>query len=104
MFDPPPALFSTMNGCPSISASFTAMRRATMSFGPPGAYGTTILTGLDGYLSAACTAGWAKAATQAAAMARERKVKFMACLQDVFEENGGVRSCTKGLRDRAGAA
>src|SRR5690349_17466291 len=52
MLPPAPGRFSTMTGCPSDFASGSASARATTSGWPPGAKGTTILTGRDGCQSA----------------------------------------------------
>jgi len=48
MLPPAPGRFSTRNGCRHASVSFCATSRAMMSFGPPGANGTMIRTGLEG--------------------------------------------------------
>ncbi|HKB63580.1 MAG TPA: hypothetical protein VKD03_11975 [Burkholderiales bacterium] len=48
MLPPAPERFSTTTGCPQVSVSFSAIRRTMMSFGPPGANGTMIRTGLEG--------------------------------------------------------
>src|SRR5687767_122837 len=53
MFPAAPVLFSTRNGWPNLWRSSSASRRATMSVAPPGANGTTIVTGLFGQSSAA---------------------------------------------------
>src|SRR6516162_4684882 len=55
MLPPAPTLFSTTNCCPSRSAIFAPMTRATVSVGPPAEKETTMRTGLDGYLSSAFT-------------------------------------------------
>src|SRR5512135_575098 len=49
---PAPGLFSTITCAPSVSVSRCAMNRAMKSEPPPGANGTTILTGLAGYCCA----------------------------------------------------
>ena len=49
MLPPAPVLLSTMNGWSVRSDSFWATTRATISFEPPGGYGTTILTAWLGY-------------------------------------------------------
>src|SRR5690606_6644113 len=61
-----PGLFSTMTGCPRDWVSFSATRRARMSVEPPGAQGTTILTGFSGQ------APWAASAKSDAATAIQR--------------------------------
>src|SRR5437899_3960831 len=48
MLPPAPGRFSTRNGCSQVSVSFWATRRTMMSFGPPGANGTTMRTGREG--------------------------------------------------------
>ena len=45
---PAPGRFSTRNGCPSVSPSFAATRRAQVSARPLVAFGTMIWTGLPG--------------------------------------------------------
>ncbi len=42
---PPPGLFSTMTGWPSLAPSFSASTRLMMSAAPPGENGTTMRTG-----------------------------------------------------------
>src|SRR5881394_3460042 len=49
----PAGRFSTTKPCPRRSLSFTARMRPTTSVPPPGAKGTTTLTGRDGQLSCA---------------------------------------------------
>jgi hypothetical protein len=51
----PPGLFSTCTGAPSASLIRSAISRVSTSVLPPGANGTTIVTGRDG------KAGWAAA-------------------------------------------
>src|SRR5262245_31239372 len=46
---PTPAMFSIRTGCPRAVLSPGAMRRATRSVEPPGAYGTTIVSGRLGH-------------------------------------------------------
>src|SRR5262245_12758865 len=46
-----PGLFSTTKGWPRFWRICSATTREMMSVAPPGAYGTTIFTGLEGYLS-----------------------------------------------------
>src|SRR5258706_16436628 len=48
MVPPPPPLFSTSTGWPSVSLIRLPTRRATMSVVPPGGNGTSTRTGLDG--------------------------------------------------------
>ena len=48
-----PGLFSTTNDWPRLCRICSATMRVTMSVAPPGPYGTTIFTGLTGYLSCA---------------------------------------------------
>ena len=48
MLPPAPGLFSMMNCWPSESDSFWASNRASTSVVPPGAKGTTTLTGFEG--------------------------------------------------------
>src|SRR3954468_7940731 len=50
MTPPAPSLFSTTTGCPIASWIFGATSRAEESVTPPGAYGTTIRTGLTGHV------------------------------------------------------
>ena len=50
-----PGLFSTTAGCPRYSWNFEPIARPTVSEGPPGTNGMTILIGLVGY-ACACTA------------------------------------------------
>jgi hypothetical protein len=45
---PAPATFSTTTGCPSVRAIGPAIRRATVSVGPPAANGTIIVIGREG--------------------------------------------------------
>src|SRR5574341_754003 len=63
MVPPPPARLSTTTVCPKASLSFCPMLRAMMSVPPPGANGTTSLTGRTGYF---CCASIAPAATSSA--------------------------------------
>jgi hypothetical protein len=44
----PPVRFSTTVGCPNAGPTACATMRATVSVLPPGANGTTKVTGLDG--------------------------------------------------------
>ncbi len=44
----PPVRFSTVNGCPSLSVSHCAIRRAARSVVPPAAVATMMRTGRDG--------------------------------------------------------
>src|SRR5262245_33620755 len=53
MLPPAPPRFSTMNCWPRLSVSFCASGRAIVSLPPPGGYGTTMRTGLAGYVCAA---------------------------------------------------
>ena len=48
-----PGLLSTTNCWPRICRICSPNRREVMSVAPPGAYGTTIFTGFEGYLSCA---------------------------------------------------
>src|SRR6185436_9932966 len=70
MFPEAPALFSTTTGCPIERESLSATVRARMSVEPPGAHGTTSLTGLSG--QAACA--WRATKSSAAARARDRLI------------------------------
>src|SRR3989442_13373411 len=64
----PPALFSITTGCWSAADIFGERRRATKSADPPGAKGTTILTGRRGKATCANSAvGAASEATPPAA-------------------------------------
>src|SRR5688572_23790233 len=73
MFPAAPVLFSTRNGWPNLWRSSSASRRATMSVAPPGANGTTIVTGLFGQSSAArATAG--STSDAAASVVKRRRV------------------------------
>src|SRR5689334_16643292 len=51
MLPPAPARFSITTGWPSELERRSPTRRAKMSVEPPGANGTTMRTGLDGYRS-----------------------------------------------------
>src|SRR2546421_10701425 len=66
MLPPAPGLFSTTTGWPSACCSLGAIKRAERSTGPPGAYGTTRWTGLDGQ---SCAPQWNAAARRTAASA-----------------------------------
>src|SRR5215213_5554480 len=48
-----PGLFSTTNCWPRLFFIWSPKTREVMSVPPPGAYGTMIFTGFDGYLSCA---------------------------------------------------
>src|SRR5690606_31855744 len=51
-----PPRFSTTNGCPRRCASCLASCLATMSVGPPGGNGTTMVTGRCGHVTSAAAA------------------------------------------------
>src|SRR5437588_361371 len=70
-----PGRFSTTTGWPHTSASRLAMERESASVAPPGAAGTTILTGREGN-------GWASAGNdRASAQARAKNVRVTELLR-----------------------
>src|SRR4051812_1418636 len=64
---PAPGLFSTITWEPRPSVRRWAMKRAMKSEPPPGANGTMMRTGFDGY---GCAAAWSETTSAAAAARR----------------------------------
>src|SRR5215208_4811731 len=62
-----PVTFSTTTDWPSTALIRSTRMRATVSFGPPGANGTTIVIGREGYGCAAAAVTVASSAKHAAA-------------------------------------
>jgi hypothetical protein len=65
---PAPPRFSITTGWPSASASGGWITRATMSLAPPGANGTTSVTGRSGQAAAPACGNAAASASSSAAM------------------------------------
>src|SRR5262249_1500667 len=72
-----PAVFSTTTGCPKVGRMPCAMIRPSVSVEPPGASGTTMGMGRDGYSSAQATGIASAAAKQTAAAAVEACISLI---------------------------
>jgi N-acetylmuramic acid 6-phosphate (MurNAc-6-P) etherase len=79
---PAPPMFSTMTCWPKSSLTRAAMMRATVSTGPPAAYGTTRVTGRTGQSCALALAAHVSAVASAAAA----MVRIVVCM-------GSLRCC-----------
>src|SRR5690606_30778570 len=94
---PAPATFSMTTGCPSLSDIFWPIRRATPSVALPAPNGTTMVTGLVGYVVWACKGVAAQVAArkaQAVVSTRRRGKRVMVDLSGWWE--GGNQALLEG--------
>src|SRR3954462_12367584 len=97
----PPALgrFSTITVWPSGLSIACAMTRATVSVGPPAAYGTSMLTLWVGYCCAAATAATAEITSPMASFGKT-DMKMSPCGYDI-ESQGDYVTGTSPSHDRS---